>query len=349
MPPGARAAADRYRFASPLATRISARSATRFLPRFAGGRRQTRDARRRIILIPARMASTRLPGKPLADIARPADDRARAAPRAGGADRRGGGGDRFRGGRGRGGKGRRPRGHDAGRPRLRLRPHLSRRWRRSTPSAASRSSSMCRATCRPSIRPTSAPRSRRSPIRPSISRRSPPRSRDPHERTNPNVVKVIGHAGRAGPAARARPSPAPTPPRRRARTITTSGFTPTGARRSSASSRCRPRRNEQREQLEQLRALDAGMRIDVAHRRQRAARRRYAGGSGARRARCSPVDLTVEPSAYGHAGGVWGQRWPRRRSSSRASRGRIRISPAAKPIRTTSRCPARPSRTASPR
>ena len=37
---------------------------------------------------------------------------------------------------------------------------------------------------------------------------------------------------------------------------------------------------ERREKLEQLRALEAGMRIDVAHRRQRAARRRYARGPG---------------------------------------------------------------------
>ena len=37
-----------------------------------------------IVIIPARMASTRLPGKPLADIARRADDRARLAPGGGG-------------------------------------------------------------------------------------------------------------------------------------------------------------------------------------------------------------------------------------------------------------------------
>ena len=47
------------------------------------------------------------------------------------------------------------------------------------------------------------------------------------------------------------------------RTITTSGFMPIAARRWSASSSCRRRPNEQREKLEQLRALDAGMRIDV--------------------------------------------------------------------------------------
>ena len=41
---------------------------------------------------------------------------------------------------------------------------------------------------------------------------------------------------------------------------------------------------EQREKLEQLRALEAGMRIDVAIVGSRAARRRYAGGFGKARA-----------------------------------------------------------------
>ena len=43
---------------------------------------------------------------------------------------------------------------------------------------------------------------------------------------------------------------------------------------------------EQREKLEQLRALEAGMRIDVDDRRQRAARRRHAGRPGDRARRC---------------------------------------------------------------
>src|SRR5664279_912494 len=54
-------AADRYRFASRLATRISAAALSTFV--------QVRQMPDTIILIPARMASTRLPGKPLADIA----------------------------------------------------------------------------------------------------------------------------------------------------------------------------------------------------------------------------------------------------------------------------------------
>ena len=74
----------------------------------------------------------------------------------------------------------------------------------------------------------------------------------------------VDPAAQSRPAACAPPpSPAPTPPAPD-RTITTSGFTPIGARRWSASSSCRRRANEQREKLEQLRALDAGMRIDVA-------------------------------------------------------------------------------------
>lgn len=53
------------RFASPLATRISGRP-----PRICGATRQFQAmARDVIILIPARLAASRLPGKPLADIA----------------------------------------------------------------------------------------------------------------------------------------------------------------------------------------------------------------------------------------------------------------------------------------
>ena len=63
---------------------------------------------------------------------------------------------------------------------------------------------------------------------------------DATDLTNPNVVKVIGRAGRARPPARL-----DLHPRQRAkgrgRTITTSGFTPTGARRWRASSSCRRR------------------------------------------------------------------------------------------------------------
>ena len=63
---------------------------------------------------------------------------------------------------------------------------------------------------------------------------------DPAERSNPNVVKVSGAAVAPRPLSRRRPSPAPTP-QGRARTIITSGFTPTAARRWSVSSSCRRR------------------------------------------------------------------------------------------------------------
>ena len=62
------AAADRYRFASALATRISA-AAYRHSFRSGPLTPVAKPMPDTIILIPARMASTRLPGKPLADIA----------------------------------------------------------------------------------------------------------------------------------------------------------------------------------------------------------------------------------------------------------------------------------------
>ena len=58
-------------------------------------------------------------------------------------------------------------------------------------------------------------------------------------------------------------SPAPPRPTATGRATTISASTPIAARRWSASSRCRPRRWSSSEKLEQLRALEAGMRIDV--------------------------------------------------------------------------------------
>ena len=101
---------------------------------------------------------------------------------------------------------------------------------------------------------------------------------DPAERTNPHVVKVKGT-----PLA---------PGRLRATAFTRADAEGPGphyhhiglyAYRRAALERfvkLRRRANEQREKLEQLRALDAGMRIDVARGEERAARRRYAGGAG---------------------------------------------------------------------
>ena len=84
------------------------------------------------------------------------------------------------------------------------------------------------------------------------------------ERDNPNVVKVVGTPVGAGAAARALFHPRDRALRATGRSITTSASTPIAARRSSASSALPPSPLEQREKLEQLRALEAGMRIDVA-------------------------------------------------------------------------------------
>ena len=86
--------------------------------------------------------------------------------------------------------------------------------------------------------------------------------RKPEERTNPNVVKVVGSPVAPRPLARALFHPRHRPSAT-GRSITTSGSTPIAAPRWSASSKLPPSPLEQREKLEQLRALEAGMRIDV--------------------------------------------------------------------------------------
>ena len=216
-----------------------------------------------LILIPARMASTRLPGKPLADIAGlpmivqvlrraeaarlgpvvvATDDEtiAAAVEKAGGravmtrAD------------------------HASGSDRIFEALGVVDPQR---PGAGS--SSTCRATCRRSRPPTSRRRSRRSTIRRSISRRSPPKSESRRSATNPNVVKVVG---------------TPVAPGRLRALYFTRATAPSGdgplyhhiglyAYRRAALERfvkLPPSPLEQRERLEQLRALEAGMRIDVA-------------------------------------------------------------------------------------
>ena len=111
--------------------------------------------------------------------------------------------------------------------------------------------------------PTSAPRSRRLPIRRSTSPRWRPRSCGREERTNPNVVKVVG---------------SPIAPKRLRALYFTRATAPAGrgplyhhiglyAYRRAALERfvaLPPSPLELRERLEQLRALEAGMRIDVA-------------------------------------------------------------------------------------
>ena len=129
--------------------------------------------------------------------------------------------------------------------------------------AGTTSSSTCRATCRPSTRPTS--RAALGPLAdPAVdiaTLAAEITSRD--ERTNPNVVKVVG---------------TPVAPGRLRALYFTRATAPYGdgplyhhiglyAYRRAALERfvaLPPSPLEQRERLEQLRALEAGMRIDVA-------------------------------------------------------------------------------------
>ncbi len=86
---------------------------------------------------------------------------------------------------------------------------------------------------------------------------------DPEEDTNPNVVKVDRLA--ASPrrvCARSISRGRPRPPARGRATITSASMRIAG-QRSRASLRLPPSPLEQRERLEQLRAIEAGMRIDV--------------------------------------------------------------------------------------
>ena len=216
-----------------------------------------------LILIPARMASTRLPGKPLADIAGEpmivhvmrraqaadvgpvvvaTDSEAIAAcvEKAGGravmtrAD------------------------HVS-----RVRPHLR--------GAASRRPAAARQHHRQRAGRSAHARALRHRRRDRAARRSGGRhrhaggrdQRGAEERTDPNVVKVVGTPVSAATAARALFHPRHARPRATARSIITSASTPIAARRSPVSSRLPPSPLEQRERLEQLRALEAGMRIDV--------------------------------------------------------------------------------------
>ncbi len=152
------------------------------------------------------------------------------------------------------------------------------------------------------------------------------------ERGNPNVVKVVG---------------TPVAPSRLRALYFTRATAPAGdgplyhhiglyAFRRAALERfvaLPPSPLERRERLEQLRALEAGMRIDVAI--------------------VDGVPLGVDtPRGFGksarHANGPLMTK-QRERSHSRASRALTRTSPAERPIATTSRCRARRSRTHLPR
>ncbi len=216
-----------------------------------------------IVIIPARLKSTRLPGKALADIAgRPMIVHVLEAC-ARGRRRAGRGRDGFA--RDRAADGSRRRNGDRHDPRARLRqPTASaKRWRRSTRPASMTSSSICKATSLSWRKARSAPRSRCSPIRRSTSatlaaparagrgRRSKRRqARRQRNRAAPAFARSISReaprpvaTGRAKPHRPLRLSP------RRAWSVRLA---------------CRPRRWNSAKRLEQLRALEAGMRIDAA-------------------------------------------------------------------------------------
>ena len=78
------------------------------------------------------------------------------------------------------------------------------------------------------------------------------------------MVKMVGHRRSRPGRLRALYFTRATAPTARGRSTTISASMPIAARRSSASSRLPPSPLERRERLEQLRALEAGMRIDVA-------------------------------------------------------------------------------------
>ena len=84
------------------------------------------------------------------------------------------------------------------------------------------------------------------------------------ERDDPNVVKAVGSEVGARPAARALFHPLLARRGARGRCCITSASTPTAAPRWRASSRCRLRRSNGASGSNNCRALEAGMRIDIA-------------------------------------------------------------------------------------
>ena len=96
-----------------------------------------------------------------------------------------------------------------------------------------------------------------------ISERWRPKSGNEEEHTNPNVVKLVGSPWAAKGFARCI-SPAPRRPTATARATITSGSTPIAATALERFVALPPSTLERQEKLEQLRALEAGMRIDVA-------------------------------------------------------------------------------------
>ena len=216
-----------------------------------------------LIVIPARMQATRLPGKPLADIhgepmivhvwrrAMEAEiGRVVVATdaRIVACDRRG----RWRGG------------DDAGRPSVGLRPRVRGGRPGRPPRAISRSSSTCRATCRRSSRASCGlPRAalaRSAPTSP----RSACEITAEDERTNPNVVKVVGTPHRGPRRLRALYFTRATAPYGEGPLFHHIGMYAYRRRALERFVSLPPSALEKREKLEQLRALEHGMRIEVS-------------------------------------------------------------------------------------
>ena len=184
-----------------------------------------------------------------------------------------------RGGRGRRREGRRARGHDARRPSVRLRPHF-----RGAGSARSRAAASSIVVNVQGDLPTLDPADIRAALAPledpavDIATLAA-EIRDPHERDQSERREGARLAGRARPLARALLHPRRPRPTATGRSTITSASTPIGARRSSASSRCRHRRTRSASGSSSCaRSMPAC--ASTSRGRLGAARRRHAGGPG---------------------------------------------------------------------
>ncbi len=218
-----------------------------------------------LILIPARMAATRLPGKPLADIAGEPMI-VHVLRRAQAADARPGGrGDRFAGDRGRCAT--RP----GGRAVMTRADHASGSDRifealgKADPDRRAKFVVNVQGDL-PTLDPTAIAAALRAARRSTAVDIATLAAEIKARRGARRSQRGQGgrHAGRARRGCARSTLPAPPRPPATGRSTITSGFTPIAARRWSASSTLPPSPLEQREKLEQLRALEAGMRIDVA-------------------------------------------------------------------------------------
>ena len=236
--------------------------------------------------------------------------------------------------RGSGGGGRRPRGFDAGRTTLRARIASPRRSRSSIPNGGMTSSSTCRATCRPSNRTPCAPPSARSQDGAvDIATLATPIRRD-EERDDPNVVKAIGTPVATG-RLRALYFTRARAPWGEGELLHHIGLY--AYRRAALETFCRSS------------ALGAG--AARAARAIAGARSRHADRHRARRRRAARRRHArrILRAREGAPGALEDEYDETPRSPIRASPARIRTSPAPRISPTTSRCPARASRTRSPR